>query len=83
MSCFYTVSKFVSRAASCCRDWKLCAGCREVRYCGAGCQKRAWKALGYHRVECAALQRCAPRLPADSARLLLRIVLRHQVLRSL
>lgn len=35
----------------------LCSGCRRVRYCGAGCQRVAWKALGGgHKALCLAAQ---------------------------
>ena len=33
------------------RGAKLCAACKRVRYCGADCQKKDWKAR--HKAECA------------------------------
>ncbi|XP_030642992.1 histone-lysine N-methyltransferase SMYD3 [Chanos chanos] len=48
-----------------------CSQCKIARYCNAQCQKQAWSE---HKKECKCLTRLQPKIPADSVRLVARIV---------
>ncbi|XP_041109827.1 histone-lysine N-methyltransferase SMYD3-like [Polyodon spathula] len=48
-----------------------CSRCKVARYCDARCQKQAWLE---HKRECLCLRSCQPQIPADSVRLVGRII---------
>ncbi|XP_014667178.1 PREDICTED: histone-lysine N-methyltransferase SMYD3-like [Priapulus caudatus] len=48
-----------------------CSCCKFVRYCSRSCQDNDWTD---HRLECKALQKVAPNVPTDSARLMARVI---------
>ncbi|XP_051723627.1 histone-lysine N-methyltransferase SMYD3 [Ctenopharyngodon idella] len=48
-----------------------CSQCKLARYCNVQCQKQAWPD---HKRECKCLQRLQPRIPADSVRLVARVI---------
>lgn len=52
-----------------------CARCKVSHYCGAPCQRAAWRAG--HKGECTYLQAVAPRVPPSLVMLMLRTLFRH------
>ncbi|KAK1170136.1 histone-lysine N-methyltransferase SMYD3 isoform X1 [Acipenser oxyrinchus oxyrinchus] len=72
----YTVSK-KGRGSACenCFSRKQsllrCSRCKVAKYCDARCQKQAWPE---HKRECLCLRSCQPRIPADSVRLVGRVI---------
>ncbi|XP_060555621.1 histone-lysine N-methyltransferase SMYD3-like [Ruditapes philippinarum] len=51
---------------------KKCTGCGEVWYCDKACQKRDW---AVHKLECKCLKQVSPKIPMDSVRLMLRLII--------
>nr|XP_022323267.1 histone-lysine N-methyltransferase SMYD3-like [Crassostrea virginica] len=54
-------------------DLKRCSACASVKYCSTKCQRNDWS---IHKKECPCLKRFQPKIPTDSTRLLLRLVIR-------
>lgn len=54
-------------------ELKRCSACASVKYCSTKCQKSDWS---IHKKECPCLKRFQPKIPTDSTRLLLRLVIR-------
>ncbi|XP_050389653.2 histone-lysine N-methyltransferase SMYD3 [Patella vulgata] len=57
-----------------CTTLKKCAACGLLKYCDVKCQKSDWS---IHKTECPCYKQTLPKIPTDSVRLLLRIVIRH------
>lgn len=57
-----------------------CSACKYEYYCGRSCQRSSWN---YHKFECPLLKRRLPKVPADSVRLLTRIIwnISHRLLK--
>ncbi|XP_067662654.1 histone-lysine N-methyltransferase SMYD3-like isoform X2 [Haliotis asinina] len=60
---------------TCGKVLKKCTACMFLHYCSRTCQKNDWL---LHKDECPCLKRVAPRIPTDSVRLLLRLLIRLQ-----
>lgn len=56
--------------------FQRCSGCKYVYYCKPACQKSSWP---QHRDECKYLKAVAPKVPTDTVRLMVRIILKLQV----
>ncbi|KAK3588645.1 hypothetical protein CHS0354_038877 [Potamilus streckersoni] len=56
---------------------KKCTACGLLRYCSLACQRCDWP---IHRRECPCLKQVAPNVPLDSVRLMLRILIKTQLL---
>ncbi|KAL3872214.1 hypothetical protein ACJMK2_040152 [Sinanodonta woodiana] len=56
---------------------KKCTACGFLRYCSLTCQRCDWPV---HRKECPCLKQVSPNVPLDSVRLMLRILIRTQLL---
>ncbi|XP_041369193.1 histone-lysine N-methyltransferase SMYD3-like [Gigantopelta aegis] len=54
---------------------KRCTACSVVYYCSVKCQREDWIV---HKEECLCLKQMSPKIPTDSVRLLLRLVIRHK-----
>ncbi|KAL4231552.1 hypothetical protein ACF0H5_009133 [Mactra antiquata] len=67
---------FCDRCFSRCDTLKKCAGCGSLWYCGKSCQKRDWTV---HKLECKCLKQVLPKIPTDSVRLMLRIIITKQL----
>lgn len=52
---------------------RRCSRCQVTYYCGRDCQKSSWRE---HREECLYLQKMKPRVPSDTVRLIIRILLK-------
>ncbi|EDO35500.1 predicted protein [Nematostella vectensis] len=51
-------------------DLQRCSRCKFARYCGASCQRAAWR---IHKSECERLKRVFPRVPTDLVLLMFRV----------
>ncbi|XP_033227583.1 histone-lysine N-methyltransferase SMYD3 isoform X2 [Belonocnema kinseyi] len=74
--CYVLSSKQISRRCdNCLKSGKLlkCSGCRYAHYCNRDCQRDAWN---IHKMECINLNRIAPRVIPDAARLMARIIVK-------
>ncbi|XP_046547592.1 histone-lysine N-methyltransferase SMYD3-like [Haliotis rubra] len=60
---------------TCGKVLKKCTACMFLYYCSRACQKKDWP---LHKDECPCLKRVAPKIPTDSVRLLLRLLIRLQ-----
>ncbi|XP_064649362.1 histone-lysine N-methyltransferase SMYD3-like [Lineus longissimus] len=52
-----------------------CSACKVVRYCDKSCQRQCWD---IHKLECKCFQNVAPKVPTESVRVLLRLILKYQ-----
>ncbi|XP_053388520.1 histone-lysine N-methyltransferase SMYD3-like [Mercenaria mercenaria] len=51
---------------------KKCTGCGVLWYCDKSCQKRDWTV---HKLECKCLKQVLPKIPMDSVRMMLRLII--------
>lgn len=64
--------KYCDRCFVSSESLKKCAGCGFLWYCDRACQKRDWVV---HKQECKCLKHVLPKIPMDSVRMMLRLII--------